>query len=189
MSAARRQRSESIVAKTMVIPVGIALAAHGMTGNAGTIPTVDGQRSEQSDIALVYTGNGTAATSHVEDVAIDGPRSRMPTPVLLPRGSSLFDIIDPSVVLETKTFLLEHGHLWPVIREAREKLREYFGPGPQRLELCADEEDDYGFLSLVVEVEMDPKDVFERQGRFNQDWWDERWAAANGLVSIDVVYL
>ena len=87
--------------------------------------------------------------------------------------------------LDMRAVVAQSPTIVETLRSVRAKIREYFGEVPARLSLRPDPEV-HGTYSIVVEILATSKmsDAFERQGRFDREWWLEVWGRETADICI-----
>ena len=85
-------------------------------------------------------------------------------------------------------FLGEHPDLFGLLREARQKIREYFGSDAEvQLDLMADPDDRSSremFLRIISKLRT--KDALRILDRLDEEWWLNASLASQGNMNITV---
>lgn len=91
----------------------------------------------------------------------------------------------PSQVLE---FLSDEPSLWPLVTEARSKIREHFPDAQLILEVKADREDHTEQLVIFIQTDLPAEEAFYRLDLLDDAWWLDASPIA-GQMCIHIEFL
>jgi hypothetical protein len=89
-------------------------------------------------------------------------------------------------------FLAEHPALRPLVREAGDKLREYFGEATElAVERFVDPESSSAPVELFLRVKtpLDVEEARERLGRFEEEWWLDNLQRGDYLLNVALEFV
>ncbi len=93
-----------------------------------------------------------------------------------------YRVTEPQVPQVTR-FLTHHPFLLPILLDAREPLRRFFGDAPVHLEATVDPEDGWELLWGRIAVDRRTGDALELLRGFDREWFTEADRGTDGRLN------
>lgn len=89
-----------------------------------------------------------------------------------------------------KSFLEKNFFLTPLLLQASDRIREFFGSAPVVLEVSTDPDDgNYQELWARIQTNSTPADALSTLTRFDEEWWLDASASSQDLLNIKLEYV
>jgi hypothetical protein len=91
---------------------------------------------------------------------------------------------------KVKSFLERNSFLTPLLLQANDKIREFFGSSTVALEVSTDPDDgNYQELWARIQTNSAPADALSALTRFDDEWWLDASASSQNLLKIKLEYV